>query len=169
MDHMDYQKAASFWDEQAKSAAVMERRALEEETDAFLASRNTCALATGWGSFVRCTPLEYSWWKGRFWIFTEGGHKFTALAENKNVCLAVFDSYSGFGRLGGVQVTGRAELIEPWSEDYTAALAHKHIPASALRQSDHTMYLLCVTPVHMDILFSAFKAKGFSARQELDF
>lgn len=166
---MDYEKAASFWDEEAKGAAVMERGALERVVKAFLASHSTCALATGWGDFVRCTPLEYIWWKDRFWFFSEGGHKFTALAHNQNVSLAVFEPYEGFGRLLGIQVAGRAELIEPWSADYTEMLAHKNIPEAALRQLDHPMYLICVTPTHMEILCSTLKAQGFSARQILDF
>ena len=166
---MDYEKAASFWDEQAKGAAVMERDALERVADAFLTSHNTCALATGWDGFVRCTPLEYTWWNSRFWFLSEGGHKFAALAHNQNVSLAVFEPYEGFGRLAGVQVAGRASLIEPWSEDYMALLAHKNIPEAPLRQLDHPMHLLCVTPTHMDILFSTLKAQGFSARQTLDF
>lgn len=92
---MDYEKAASFWDEQAKGAAVMERGALERVADAFLSSHNTCALATGWDGFVRCTPLEYTWRNNRFWFLSEGGHKFTALAHNQNVSLAVFEPYEG--------------------------------------------------------------------------
>lgn len=38
-----------------------------------------------------------------------------ASEKNENVSLAIFDKYDGFGTLKSVQITGKAELIEPFS------------------------------------------------------
>lgn len=56
---MDYQKAAAYWDETDKNAVKMERTELLKEIETFIRAHNTCALATGYGDQVRCTPIEY--------------------------------------------------------------------------------------------------------------
>ena len=99
---MDYEQAASYWEEKDSRSVKMERGALLAVMEEFIAAHNTCALATGCGTFVRCTPIEYSYLNGKFWMLSEGGLKFRALAGNSNVCLAIFDPYSGFGALGGM-------------------------------------------------------------------
>ena len=86
---MDYQKAASYWTEKEEKAAQMDHDMLLAEIEKFIMEHNTCALATGCGDFVRCTPIEYNYKDGRFWLFSEGGLKFHALENNKNVCLAI--------------------------------------------------------------------------------
>ena len=49
---------------------------LKNEIEKFILNHNTCALATGSGSFIRCTPIEYQYYKNNFYIITEGGLKF---------------------------------------------------------------------------------------------
>jgi len=164
---MDYRKAAAYWEEKDASGAGMDRESLLAEAEQFLAAHNTCALATGSGGFVRCTPIEYSYREGKFYLFSEGGQKFRALEKNRNVCLAVYDEYRGFANLAGMQVTGTASLVEPWSEEYLAQLAFQKLPEAALRALDHPMYLLRIAPARVDFLCSAFKARGFAPRQHL--
>lgn len=164
---MDYEKAASYWAQQEPQNKKAGREALLAKIEAYLAAHNTCALATGCGTQVRCTPIEYTYWQGRFWLLSEGGEKFRGLAGNANVSLAIFDPYTGFAALGGLQVTGRAQIVEPWTEDYCALLRRKKIPESALRQLDHPMYLIEITPACYDFLHSDFKKEGLSPRQRL--
>jgi len=166
---MDFEKAASYWEEKDKTSAKMDRETLLREAEAFLTAHNTCALATGAGRFVRCTPIEYTWHEGKLWMLSEGGQKFRALRENPSVCAAVYDAYEGFGKLGGLQLTGRAELVEPWSGEYCAFLAYKKLPEQALRGLDHPMYLIRVTPERIDLLNSEFKKRGVASRQQLSF
>ena len=129
------------------------------------------ALATGDRDYVRCTPLEYSYHDGKFWIFTEGGERFIGLEKNKNVSLTVFDKNTNFGELKSVQVTGVTELIEPMSDEYLSHAKYKKVPATALQKltdRGEPMYLLCITPVKMDVLFSDFKKQGYDSRQKLE-
>lgn len=51
-------------------------------------------------------------------MFSEGGEKFIGLEKNENVCLAIYDKYDGFGNLKSLQVMGRAEMVEPFSDVY---------------------------------------------------
>lgn len=164
---MDYKKAACYWIEKDAKASQMERDALLTEIENFIMKHNTCALATGCGDFVRCTPIEYNYKDKKFWLFSEGGLKFLALEGNKNVCLAIYDSYTGFGQLGGMQITGTAELVEPWTDEYMDLLEFKKIPAEKLKKQPVTMYLIKVTPTHIDFLCSDFKKLGLASRQSL--
>ena len=164
----EYKAAANFWKtKECKKMPVEELKPVVEE---FLRNSTVCALATGTGDYVRCTPLEYSFHDERFWIFTEGGEKFIGLEKNKNVSLAVFEKNPNFGELKSVQIMGVATLIEPMSEEYVAHAEYKKIPVAALQKlvdQGKTMHLLCIRPVKMDILFSEFKKQGYDSRQVL--
>ena len=166
---MDYEKAASYWAEKDNRTTQMDRNMLLVEIEKYIMAHNTCALATGCHDFVRCTPIEYNYKDGRFWLFSEGGLKFKALACNKNVCLAIFDSYSGFRQLGGMQISGTAELVEPWSVEYMDLLEYKKISAENLKKLPFTMYLIKVKPSRIDFLWSEFEKMGFASRQYVCF
>lgn len=167
MTQEQFQKAAQYW--KNKEQLVMPREALEQAVYHYINENNTCALATGTGTYVRCTPIEYSFHDGKFWMFSEGGEKFIGLEKNENVCLAIYDKYDGFGKLKSIQVMGKAELIEPFSDSYKAHAEYKKIPLAALEKLESPMNLICVTPVKMEVLFSDFKKEGYSSRQTLEF
>ena len=162
---MDYKKAASYWMEKDEKATRMDHDLLLAQIERFILAHNTCAMATGCGDFVRCTPIEYNYKDGRFWFFSEGGLKFRALEDNKNLCLAIYDSYIGFGQIGGMQIAGTAEIVEPWTDEYMNLLEFKKIKAEKLKQLPTTMYLIKVTPTRIDFLCSEFTQMGYNSRQ----
>ncbi len=125
MTHEEYKAAANHWNQKDATSEKMPKAQLLEEIDKYIQGNNTCALATGYGDFIRCTPIEYSWHNESFWMFSEGGQKFVGLEENKNVCLAIYDRYDGFGKLKGMQVSGNAEIIEPFSAEYITGTASR--------------------------------------------
>ena len=163
---MDYKKAGEYWIEEEKTSVKLDRKSLEQEIETFISAHNTCALATAdLSGHVRCTPIEYTYMDGCIWMLSEGGLKFRGLAENKNVCIAIYDNYTGFGGLGGMQITGTAEVIEPWSETYLALLAFKKLPADALKKMPVTLHLIRVMPESIDYLNSDLKKQGADSRQ----
>ncbi|MHC1719773.1 MAG: pyridoxamine 5'-phosphate oxidase family protein [Clostridiaceae bacterium] len=164
---MDYKKAAYHWDEKDAYAESMDPEALLVQVEKFILAHNTCALATGCGDFVRCTPIEYNYKEGEFWLFSEGGLKFRALESNKNVCLAIYDSYKGFSDLGGMQISGTAEVVEPWTSEYMDLLNFKKISSENLKKLPFELYLIKITPTSIDFLCSEFKKSGFDPRQHL--
>ena len=168
MDHEGYERAARYWEAHEDGSARMPEADLRAEVDAFLAAHNTCALACASGDFVRCTPLEYAWRDGRVWIFSEGGLKFRALEGNRHVCLAVFEPYAGFGKLASAQVTGIARVIDGDDPLFAEAARAKGIPDAALANVQDRLHLIEVTPTRVDFLCSGLKARGFDARQQLD-
>ena len=170
MNAEEYKLAANYWI--SKECVEMPADQLASWADTFFAEKTTCALATGHNDQVRCTPLEYSYHDGAFWIFTEGGLKFANLEHNKNVCLAIFDQDAKFGALRSAQVEGVAEIVEPLSDVYLAHAEYKKVPEAALRKlagEGRPMHLLRITPTRADILCSAFKSEGYDSRQVLEF
>lgn len=168
MNHEEFQRAASYWTEREAEDKRMPEEDLRAEVDAFLGSHNTCALATGFDGFVRCTPLEYAWKEWAFWIFSEGGLKFRALEHNLNVSLAVFEPYAGFGSISSAQVTGRVEIVEPGSETFRRTAEARGITGKALETVGRSLHLLKVAPTRIDYLASDLKARGYSVRQWLE-
>ena len=156
MTHEEFEKAAQYWNN--KDQIQMPKEALKKAVEKYINSNNTCALATGTGDYVRCTPIEYSYHDGKFWMFSD-----------ENVSLAIYDKYDGFGNLKSIQVMGKAQIIEPFSDIYNAHAEYKKIPLDALRKLASPMNLICVTPVKMEVLFSALKKDGYTSRQTVEF
>lgn len=167
MTHEQFEKAAQYWNN--KEQVVAPEEMLKQRVYEYIDANNTCALATGTGDYVRCTPIEYSFHDDKFWLFSEGGEKFIGLEKNKNVCLAIYDKYDGFGKLKSLQVMGKAEIIEPFSDIYNAHAKYKKIPIAALKKLESPMNLICVTPIKIEVLFSDLKNDGYSSRQTLEF
>ena len=169
LSNEDYSRAANYWKEKDAQSTKMPQEALKQAVESYIRANNTCALATAAGDFVRCTPVEYVYHKNAFWIFSEGGEKFYALEKNKNVCLSIFDKYEGFGKLKGMQVTGRAAIVEPFSEEYTELASVRKIPLEALKKMPHPMNLIKITPKKIEFVNSEFKKEGADSRQALHF
>lgn len=170
MNHRDYEQAADYWDRkeaERDASADMPEAKLRSAVDGFLSNHNTCALATGKGDFVRCTPLEYLWCDGTFWIFSEGGKKFTGLEHNSNVCLAVYEPYAGFGKLASIQVMGRAEIVDPASPEFVQAMGYRGIPDAQHDKIARMLHLIKIVPGEIDLLDSSLKKQGFDSRQHL--
>ena len=164
----DYDEQAKYWTEKEAAANGMEKEKLKEWIEAFIKERNTCALATASSDFVRCTPIEYNYLDGTFFLFSEGGLKFKGLKENKHVSLAIYDAYDGFGNLKGLQVQGKAEMIKPFLPEYIKLLDHKKIPIDNMKKLPKPMNLIKVIPESYDLLDSRLKQEGYDIRQHLD-
>ena len=167
MYEMDYDVAASYWTEKDKSSAHVDEETLKNKIDEFLKNHNTCALATATDGMVRNTPIEYNYVDGVIYLFSEGGLKFKALKENKNVSLAIFEPYEGFGKLKSIQIDAVAEMIEPFSDEYLKLLKHKNISEEWMRKMPKPLYLIKVIPKAYDYLDSDLKKDGFDNRQHL--
>ena len=144
LSHEEYEEAASYWKKKDAESVKLDEAKLKKAVEEYILANKTCALATGAGEFVRCTPIEYTYHHGAFWMFSEGGEKFAALEKNKNVCLAI-------------------------SDEYNAAAEFRKIPLDALKKMPHTMNLIKVQPKKIEFLNSDFKKEGADSRQMLEF
>lgn len=169
MSAIDWEAAANHWTAKEAYEARMPEGELLDKINGFLAGHKVCALACAGAGIVRNTPVEYLYAEGAFWIFSEGGLKFKALHANRDVCLAVFDDNPSFGSLAGLQVTGRADVLEPFSVKYVHACELRGIPAERLEKLPFTMNIIKVVPVRYDYLDSSLKDCGYPSRQHIDF
>ncbi|MBE5906336.1 MAG: pyridoxamine 5'-phosphate oxidase family protein [Lachnospiraceae bacterium] len=145
----------------------MEPEALKERIEQFIKGHNTCALAVASGTFVRCTPIEYNYVDKCFYLFSEGGLKFKALKDNKQVSLAIYEPYGGFGELKSLQVQGEAAMVEPFDAEYLKIMEYKKIPLEAMKKLPQPMNLIKITPTSYDYLDSDLKKAGFGVRQHV--
>ena len=167
-NEIDWEAAARRWIDQEAGEARMPEGELIAEIEAFLARHKICALATAGNGIVRNTTVEYVHAEGAFWIVSEGGLKFRALQANRNVCLAIHDDDVSFDSLAGLQVTGRAEVLEPFGPGYARACELRGIPMERLRAMPFVMNIIKVTPTRYDYVSGRLKERGFSARQHID-
>lgn len=164
----DYQTAGSYWLNRDKEAVKMPEAELKEFAETFIKSHDTCAFATTNGSEVRNTPIEYTYLDGRLYLLSEGGIKFFNLAVNKQVGVAIFESYDGFHNLSSIQINGKADILAVDSNAYRKVLELKHIPLKTISKLEHPLYLIEIVPQSMELLFSKFKQHGYSVRQHLE-
>ena len=134
--------------------------------DDLTVGEKVCTLAVADGDFVRCTPLTYTYRDGEFYIFSEGGLKFRALAKNKNVALEVHAEYHGLGSAKSVQVTGEALVIGADDEGFIARADAAGMNGASLKKMG--LILIVVTARKLEYLNSELRKRGYCPRQQLD-
>lgn len=160
---INYKEQARYWQKKDKEFQQMDSNELKKEIESFISEHTTCALATGYGSFVRCTPLEYMYVNECFYFFSEGGLKFLGLEKNENVCLSIYNEYKK-APLAGLQVDGLATIIEE-EEEYKKLVEWKKIPWDKFPKE---MPLIKVEPTCFTFVNHELSQKGYGPRQVLE-
>ena len=86
---------------------------LKERIIAFLEENPICTLATCSNNIPRSTPVRFRNKGLTIYILAEGGMKIKNLKENPKVSLSLYGEYSGFQSVRGLQLWGKAEIINP--------------------------------------------------------
>lgn len=157
---MDYQEKMNYW--KNKENQQMPKDQLIKRIEEPLKAHNTCALATGYADFVRCTPIEYTYLNQTFYFFSEGGLKYKALEKNKNACIAIYEPF-GQGPLFGIQIMGKMEEIEFWSEEYQEIVNYKKYPQEQIKKLQMPLWKL--VPEDIDYLDGTLKKENYNVRQ----
>ncbi|MBQ1506147.1 MAG: pyridoxamine 5'-phosphate oxidase family protein [Erysipelotrichales bacterium] len=166
MDHqINYKKFQNFWIEQQKTAKHMDPAEAFAHIEKFIKNHNTCGFATGYGEYIRCTPIEYTYMNGEFWFVSEGGNKFIGLEKNKNVSLAIFEYYGDVKDSHGLQVMGTAVLYNCYSDEFKKLLAFKGIPYDALKAAKVEVAAVRVIPNTFEMYDTDFVKAGYDVRQ----
>ena len=158
-----------FWKEQQKTAKHMDRDQALAHILNFIRNHNTCALATGTGDYVRCTPIEYTFMDEEFYLYSEGGDKFIGLEKNRNVSLAIFEYYGDKNDSHGLQVMGEATLYPPRCEKFKEVLAFKGIPYDVMKAAKVDVALIRITPKVYEMYDTDFVKAGYDVRQIVRF
>jgi hypothetical protein len=140
---------------------------LVERVMQVLQSHNTCALCTGHDGGVRATPIEYVYRNTALYFLSEGGEKFAHMYANPRVCAAIFDAYSGFDKLEGVQIEGNAVMVKTFCAEYNDIIESKGLSADNLRKLPVELTMFKLVPERIEILESGFAKAGYAAKQVL--
>jgi len=143
------------------SPAPQTRKFIEE----FLTSHNTCTLSTGYQNRVRSTPIEYNYFNGSIYLLSEGGEKFANLPLNNQVSVAVYEDYTGFGNLAGMQITGTSEIVSEDSVEYENVIRMKGLKIDFIKRNPVKMNMIKITISKVEFLYSEFKKLGYEAKQ----
>ena len=133
----------------------------------YIKENNTLVLATGKEDFVRATPIEYIYYKNKFYMITEGGLKFVGIYENTNVSMGIYKDYKNMNDIQGMQITGTCEIIKIDSEEYKEILNVKGINIENLEKLPVTMNMIKVKPTKYEFIDSKFKKMGYDVKQIL--
>lgn len=133
----------------------------------YIKENNTLVLATGKEDFIRATPIEYIYYKNKFYMITEGGLKFVGIYENRNVSMGIYKDYKNMNDIQGMQITGTCEIIKKDSEEYKEILNVKGINIENLEKLPVTMNMIKVKPTKYEFIDSKFKKMGYDVKQIL--
>jgi menaquinone-dependent protoporphyrinogen IX oxidase/uncharacterized pyridoxamine 5'-phosphate oxidase family protein len=137
------------------------KRAFEE----FLKAHNTCTLATCHQNSVRSTPIEYTYQDGKIYLLSEGGEKFANLIFNSNVSVSVYEDYTGMNSLAGIQITGKASIVEENSDEYVSVLKLKGLNENVVMSMAVNMNMIKIVMEKVEFLNSKFKGDGADPKQ----
>ena len=140
---------------------------LKSYIDNYITENNTLVLATGKEDFIRATPIEYIYYKNKFYMITEGGLKFVGIYENRNVSMGIYKDYKNMNDIQGMQITGTCEIIKKDSEEYKEILNVKGINIENLEKLPVTMNMIKVKPTKYEFIDSKFKKMGYDVKQIL--
>jgi menaquinone-dependent protoporphyrinogen IX oxidase len=138
---------------------------LNMEVEEFLTSHNTCTLATGTKNRVRSTPIEYKYINGHIYLLSEGGEKFANLLLNENVSLAVYEDYTGMNNLKGMQITGKASIMDTSGEEYNGVLKFKGLDTNVIKSMPTMLNMIKIVIERVEFLNSKFKMEGAHTKQ----
>lgn len=138
---------------------------LMDAINKFVSSHNTCTLATGYGGFVRNTPIEFTYYKNNFYFISEGGLKFKGILQNPNVCIGIFNEYKSMKELKGIQISGESEIIPYLSDEYIEVFSFRKFNIEFIRNLPVNLNLIKVVPKAFEFLNTDFNKIGFDAKQ----
>ncbi len=79
----------------------------------FLKESTICTLATCSNNVPRSTPVRYRSKGFTLYVLAEGGMKIKNMLENPLVSVSIYGNYSGFQSVKGLQMWGKAEIVNP--------------------------------------------------------
>lgn len=143
----------------------MNKKELIPIIEEFLKSHNTMTLVTGSEWHVRGTPVEY-WYDGKYlYVYSEGGEKFAWLHLNSIVSAVIYDPYSVRADLAGIQIHGKAEILDEKDPAYSDLLIRKGFKREAMAKIPLFVYIIRITPYKYEMQSTLIKELGYDIRQ----
>ncbi|HAX73202.1 MAG TPA: hypothetical protein DCY20_06735 [Firmicutes bacterium] len=135
--------------------------------ESFIKLHNTCVLCTGHDELVRATPIEYSYYKKKLYFMSEGGVKFANLFMNAHVSVAIFDPFTTWETLAGMQISGQIEMVPYKCDEFYDILKQRNISQKEYDEMKTALHVFKLNMEQIEFLNSSFKEYGGSASQVL--
>ena len=145
---------------------AMEKGKLWTEIEKFIIEHNTMALATAHDSVPRCSPVEYQYLDGKFYIVTEGGQKFAGILQNGHASIGIYNNYTSMGSVYGMQITATVKIVPLFSQEYYRVFEKRGISQETIKKLPINLYLISLTPTKFEVLNSDFKKLGYDPKQQ---
>lgn len=144
---------------------TMPKDDLKKCIDTFISSHKSCDLATGYNNWIRSTPIEYIYKDGCMYILSEGGKKFANIILNSRVSVSIYENFTDMSNLEGMQIRGKAEILELDTEEYKEILKLKGIDEAKLDLMPGILNCIKINFDKIEYLSSKFKSLGYSTKQ----
>jgi nitroimidazol reductase NimA-like FMN-containing flavoprotein (pyridoxamine 5'-phosphate oxidase superfamily) len=139
------------------------------EIEKFLGRHKYCILCTTNGEQVRGTAVTYKYHDGYVYIVCEGSNKFANLNLNNNVCIALQAPHEGGRMPAGIQLTGKAEILEPESDAYKQMMVIKGSDYERLTSLPFILWGIAVKLEKAEFWWSHWSEMGLSPKQTYNF
>lgn len=144
---------------------LMPREELKKEIDSFIYEHKCCDLATGYNDWIRSTPVEYIYKNGFIYIISEGGKKFANIILNNRVSISIFNKFESIRDLEGIQIRGKATILDEKSEEYNEILDKENIVKEYTKNSFTNLNCIRINFDKIEYLNSKFKKMGYDTKQ----
>lgn len=118
----------------------------------FIKNNNTCVLSTCYNNNPRPTPMEYIYHNNKFYFISEGGVELANILRNNNVTIGIFDDYKNSNKVNGVQISGKAFIVEDSSDEYSEILKIGKNNPNKIEKSDIILNVFKVSIEKFEIL-----------------
>lgn len=138
---------------------------LKQHIEKFLGSHKYCTLCTAYGERVRGTVVSYKYHDRHMYIVCEGAAKFANLILNDNVCIALYAPYQGGRRPAGIQLTGKAKILDPASDAYRRMMEIKGSDYRRLTTLPWIVWGLDIKLEKAEFWWSEWRNQGIGPKQ----
>jgi hypothetical protein len=142
---------------------------IKKHVEDFLKGHKYCILCTGAGDRVRGTAVSYKYHEGHIYIVAEGAAKFANLIVNDNVSIALHAPYLKGERHAGIQVSGKATVLDPASDAYREMMRIRGSDYERLTQLPWILWGLDVKLERAEFWWAEWRNLGVSPKQTYNF
>lgn len=145
-----------------KYNSQLDEQSLKSFIEDFISRRSVASICTLSKDSNTSTPIEYIYKDEYIYIYSEEGIEFFNNLQSNKISLSIYDDYTNFNTLRGMQISGVAYIISPKSEIYHEVLKQKNINKWTM---SNLLSVIKIKIKKVKFLNSEFKKLGYDIKQ----